>query len=390
MTVSGQSAGGGSVMLQAMAFGGEQKTSLFNNIVAVSPFLPRQHNYADPVPSKYYSAFVSAAGCTGPSSGAQHTSNDSTFQCLITKDTATLQNASATVSGSGQIGIYPFVPVTDGDFVQQRPSQQLLKKQVNGKRMLVGNNANEGSGFTPQNVKTEDDFVDYVRNLIPSFSDEDIQKVLETYPSTNASVNQSNPNFATSGNSTPTAVNQSTYGTGQQQRADNLYAETTFVCPSYWLAEAFSGNVSLFSYKYQYSVIPANHGGDIQSYFGPPQTNTGPDFDRAFRNIWGNFIFNDNPSIPAAIANGPNSKLSTNPATDWPPYSNAAPYQLNLNETGGTPFVVQPLGPSGGNATEFKDPGLRNAFDLTNAYTWEGGRGKRCEFWRSMGSVVPE
>lgn len=377
-------------MLQTMAFDGKLKNSLFNNVIAASPFLPRQHSYADPVPSQSYRAFASAAGCFGSSSGAQNNTHNSTFECLVSKDTATLQNASATVSASFKIGTWAFVPVTDGDFIRQLPSQQLLKKQINGKRILVGNNANEGAGFTPQNIKTENDFVDYVRNLVPSFTDADIQKVLETYPSTNASVNPSNPNFATSGNGTSTALNQSTYGTGQQQRADNLYAETTFVCPSYWLAEAFSENDSLESYKYQFSVIPANHGGDINSYFGPPQVNTGPDFDRAFRTIWGNFIVTNNPSIPAAIANGPNSTLTTNPATKWPAYSNAAPYQLNLNETGGTPFVVQPLGPAGGNATEFKDPGLKNAFDLVNAYSWEGGRGKRCEFWRGVGRVVPE
>ena len=41
-----------------------------------------------------------------------------------------------------------FLPVTDGTFVQDLPSQQLLRKQVNGRNLLVGNNANEGPGFT--------------------------------------------------------------------------------------------------------------------------------------------------------------------------------------------------------------------------------------------------
>ncbi|KAL8686393.1 MAG: hypothetical protein Q9218_007134, partial [Villophora microphyllina] len=49
-------------------------------------------------------------------------------------------------------------------------------------------------------------------------------------------------NFATSGTMGPTALNESTFGSGQQQRAFNVYAETTFVCPSYWLAEAFTNS----------------------------------------------------------------------------------------------------------------------------------------------------
>jgi len=42
------------------------------------------------------------------------------------------------------------------------------------------------------------------------------------------------------------------------------------------------------------------------------------------------------------------------------------------------------------NITEFREPGLMNNFSLVNAYTWEDGRGVRCDFWRSMGVVVPE
>jgi len=62
----------------------------------------------------------------------------SIFHCLTTKDTVTLQNASAVVSGSGRFGTWGFLPVTDGTYIQQLPSQQLLKKQVNGANALVG------------------------------------------------------------------------------------------------------------------------------------------------------------------------------------------------------------------------------------------------------------
>lgn len=48
----------------------------------------------------------------------------------------------------------------------------------------------------------------------------------------------------------------------------NIYAELTFVCPSYWMAEAYSGD-DRTSYKYQFSPLPALHGQDVASYFGP-------------------------------------------------------------------------------------------------------------------------
>ena len=125
-------------MLQAMAFGGTLGDSLFSNGIAASPFLQQQYQYNDSVPSQSYYAFASAAGCLGPSVLTQNSTNDAIFYCLVNKDTTTLQSASATVSGSSRYGTWAFVPVTDGSFVQQLPSQQLLKKQVNGNSILVG------------------------------------------------------------------------------------------------------------------------------------------------------------------------------------------------------------------------------------------------------------
>lgn len=40
----------------------------------------------------------------------------------------------------------------------------------------------------------------------------------------------------------------------------------TFVCPSYWLADAFSLNGGQ-SYKYQYSLINSLHSDDLAAYF---------------------------------------------------------------------------------------------------------------------------
>ena len=155
VTIGGQSAGGGSVMLQSMAFGGHLGNSLFRNVgapshdefdlnliadqaIAASPYLPMQYGYADFVPSQSYYAFASAVGCFGPPALPQSNRSASIFQCLVGKDTETLQNASATLSGSSRYGTWAFLPVTDGVIVQQLPSQQLLKKQLNGQRILVG------------------------------------------------------------------------------------------------------------------------------------------------------------------------------------------------------------------------------------------------------------
>lgn len=381
-----------------MAYGGTLGEYLFTNAIAASPYLPMQYSYSDWVPSQSYYAFATAAGC--PPTMAYGSNNSSPiFQCLLNQPTARLINASATISQSGTYGTWAFLPVTDGTFVQDIPSRQLLAKKVNGLNILSGNNANEGTAFVPQNINTEDRLVSWLRLTFPLFSNNDIAKILLYYPSSNSTDDPAAPHFATTGDSGPTALNQSSLGTGQQQRANNIYAETTFVCPSYWLAEAYSDNDfgRGKAYKYQYSVVPALHGFDVPGYFGPVgATPYSASFSRAFQQIWGNFIINNNPSIPQSVAIGTvngsaNATISatSNPATDWPPFSIYNPYQIDLNQTGSS-LISVPIPAYGVNVTEQSGIGAVNNFRLVNAYTWEGGRGVRCDFWRSMGSKVPE
>jgi carboxylesterase type B len=355
---------------------------------ASSPYLPLQYGYKDWVPTQSYFAFAYQVGCAPKT--AYGNNSQTVFQCLQAKDTQTLIAASANVSASGIFGTWGFLPVTDGTLIQQRPSQQLLQKKVNGQRLLIGGNVNEGTYFVSQNIRTEDDLVAWLRLSFPLFTNDDIAKVLLYYPSSNASVDPNALLYATNGYTGATALNESQVGTGQQQRADNIYAETTFDCPGYWMAEAYSDRGRI-SYKYQYSVPVSLHGADVSGFFGPATPNQGSDFEYAFMKIVGNFITQNNPSISDAVANGisvNSSATSANPASNWPPYTIYAPYQLNLNESGGTRYSFNTQ--TGVNATQFEQPGLQNNFTLANAYTWEGGRGYRCDFWRSMGVLAPE
>ena len=65
----------------------------------------------------------------------------------------------------------------------------------------------------------------------------------------------------------------------------NIYAEQTFVCPAYWMAEAFSDPPRV-AYKYQYSVIPGLHAQDVGAYFGPWGLNRAPYQGRDFVNAF--------------------------------------------------------------------------------------------------------
>lgn len=115
-----------------------------------------------------------------------------------------------------------------------------------------------------------------------------------------------------------TAVDVGPEAVGAWQRAINLYSETTFVCPSYWLAEAFSPAKGRQAYKYQYSIPAAQHGADLYSEGLRAETaNVSPEFYEAFTTIWGNFITDNDPSIPNSLANG-NASTASNAASHWP------------------------------------------------------------------------
>ncbi|KFY40182.1 hypothetical protein V495_05562 [Pseudogymnoascus sp. VKM F-4514 (FW-929)] len=176
--------------------------------------------------------------------------------------------------------------------------------------------------------------------------------------------NPNDPKFATTGLGPATALNVSQVATGQQQRGNNIYAEATFVCPAYWLASAYTGS-GRTAYKYHESFVAA------------------------IRSIWGKFVTASNPSISAALASGgvPTTSSAPNPVTKFPAWTASSPQQINLNITGGMPYSAVTL--SGATVTQFQEPGLKNAFSVANANTWEGGRGTRCDFWRTIASRVP-
>ncbi|KAI4946498.1 hypothetical protein J4E91_007186 [Alternaria rosae] len=381
VTIAGESAGAGAVLYQSQAYGGRQNEDLFRNIITASPWVPYQHDYNDEQPAEAYAAFVEASGCS---------ETKQSIECLRAADTIILQNASAKVSEAGPFGTFAFLPVTDGTFVQDRLSTNLISKSLKGKRVLSGNMANEGVPLSPPTARTLQDFRDYVDVTFPDFSASEKARLEETYsfPGDAIDVKPNATRFATSGTGLPTALNMSEFGTGNQQRLFNVFAEYAFVCPSYWAVEAFAEG-----WKYQFSAPPSYHGYDLQALWSGTPT-PGKSFKHAFRKIWGNFITKNSPVISLEDARGGVANSTIPPASgygssdiSWPKWNENKPVLLNLNATGGIPSFVQ--------ATDdlyyyvYSDPGVNNQISLADANAWEGGRGGRCDFWKAMAGKVP-
>ncbi|KAI0380415.1 putative carboxylesterase [Hypomontagnella monticulosa] len=388
VTLGGESSGAGSVFYHATAYGGEE-SNLFNNIIAASPYIAPIYRYNSTIPTARYEKFVELAGCCNNSSRPGNYS--STFECLITADTSVLQNASATVSTTqGYFGSFAFLPVIDDDYIQERPSQQSLRGEVNGKRLLVGNNANEGVPLTNPEVDTRAKYDSFISNTYPLFTPEDVGSLNEIYR-VDFLPNGDDFLYDTLGFTGPTALYKSGMAIGIQQAVFNIAAESIFDCPAQWLAEAFSTS-SRQAWKYQYSVTPSYHGADLSAYFSVGATIPNADFSHAMQKIWGNFIMYDTPVITVSDATANYSNATVPIGTDgnisWPEFTLQNPVQMNLNTTGGNVSTVTV--PPYLSYYIRSGQGIVNTFRLSDSLGWEGGRGQRCNFWRTVSERVPQ
>lgn len=398
VTVAGQSAGGGSVMLLGMAYGGTLDTSLFESLIATSPYLPTQWDYDDTRPTEYYYQFADTLGCLTAETRAQ----DSIFECLVSADTVDLQNASNIVSHSATYGQWAFVPVTDGTMIQDRPTSHLMKGgKLNGIRILSGNNANEAPIFTPLDIKSEFKFRSLLFNNFPRLSEENMTNILALY---SVPANASDMTADSDGENPPYSTTNSQYACGWQQAALNLYAEATFICPSYWLADAFSEKRGGKAWHYQFSVPPAQHSLDIDpltqstDMTGVETEGMNQVFRTAFQQIWGNFITKGDPALTLAQTDAAESgNITAAGAGSWPQWSGiqGQSQTLNLNMTGGVPAnTTLHIGGTTVNVTFYVpgdddlSPPLEADFKIADATSWEGGRGERCQLWAELGPWI--
>ncbi len=348
-----------------------------------SSLISRIRNFDDAWPTLSYQAFVDEAGCSDA---------EVAFECLQSIDTVVLQNASAKVSASGNYGQWAFIPVTDGTLIRKRPAEQLaIAKNVNGLRVLTGNNENEGPGFTPQNITSEGEFVSFVLTNYPRLSEQNISSILELYA---VPENVSKIYADSNGLTPPFSTTNSNWAVGWQQAANNLYAEATFVCPSYWMADAFAGVGRKSSWKYQFSVPLSSHAADVAPLITDPKVQgTGMDevFRTAFQQTWGNFVVKGDPTLSTTLAGGVERGNITAASTgNWPQWGGrpGRDFLLNLNMTGGIPVTTtRQVGGSLIDLTSYVPssggsyPELEAVFNLVPGWSWEGGRGKRCQLW---------
>ncbi|TDL29079.1 alpha/beta-hydrolase [Rickenella mellea] len=233
VTIWGESAGAGSVLQHVVAHGGRTNPSLFQKAITSSTFLPFQYPFDGVVPEAIYSAVVNQTNCT---------SALDTFACVQAIDASILETANNNIAFSGFEGTFVFVPVVDGSFIVERPTQTFARGTVNGQVYHGVTNSFEGANFVSTKIPLTT-LTAYVTKLFPAFGPTQVSQVVDTY--SNIGLN------------------------GTFNQAVGIIGECIFICPTYFMLKAFP-----LSHKGEFAIPPARHGGDVPYYFpGVPGFN---------------------------------------------------------------------------------------------------------------------
>ncbi|KAF5336306.1 hypothetical protein D9758_014477 [Tetrapyrgos nigripes] len=261
-----------------------------------------------------YSEVVAQTNCA---------SSSNPLNCLRSVDANTLEALNTNINSAGFFGLFTFVPVVDGEFITQRATEALKQGKVNGQALLAVTNTNEGLIFVNQTANQNTTF--YAEQLFPNFGIQQDRETARQYAGLGSQLNQINL----------------------------IQGESIFICPTYYLLNAFSGR----SFKGEFAVPPATHAMDIQYYFPTGFTSSpfqNADFQKAFSQSF----------LAFAISLDPNSKFDrTNITPRWNKYS-AGNTEMVFNST------------NDGSAADIHTISTNRALL------------ERCSFWESVGQLT--
>ncbi|THV01067.1 alpha/beta-hydrolase [Dendrothele bispora CBS 962.96] len=300
VTIWGESAGAGSVFQQVIAQNGRTSPPLFRAAITSSTFLPSQYKYNDRIPEAIYSEVVAQTNCG---------STSDTLACLRSANANTLETANSGISQSGFFGSFVFVPVVDGTFITQRPTEALKLGKVNGAVFLGVTNTNEGVNFVDQSTGPTVNTTVYAGQLFPNLGLRLQQKAARQYAGLGTPLNQVN----------------------------RMMGEAIFICPTYYMLNAFP----LRSFKGEFAIPPATHSID-QVYYWQSSGTPGfqnADFIKAFSQSFLSF----------AMSLDPNVKFDrTNILPRWDRYTLGHPAMIfNRTEDGTAPDIHESVADRG-------------------------------------------
>lgn len=280
VTVMGESAGGGSIVHQITAYGG-QRGAPFQRAIPQSPGYLQEWSYG--VQENTTQSFLSLL-------------NVSTIQAARQLSSDAVIKANTQQVAGSHYGGFTYGPVVDGIFVPALPAILLNAGQyAKNVSVMVSHTLSEGPLFTPPNVQTDEEFAAYILYNSPSIPTSVVNYIVKTlYP---AKYDGSQPYRS--------AI----------ERTILFVTETSFTCNAYFLNKAHNNQ----SYAYQFAVPPSFHGYDVQyTFYNGQPTNISADMvapvAKALQGYLTNFVMTGNPNgrgLPPFPMQGNNASMNS-------------------------------------------------------------------------------
>ncbi|KIX00319.1 uncharacterized protein Z518_10458 [Rhinocladiella mackenziei CBS 650.93] len=284
ITLLGESAGGGSIVHQITAYGGQKGVS-FQRAISQSPGF-------DPVPSAFTqenitNSFLSLLNVTTLDEARKKSSDE-----VIT--------ANSIQVGLSVYGTFTYGPMVDGDFVPNLPGVLLSTGQfAKNITVMVGHNTQEAPGFTPPNVRTNAEVGAWLRMMFPGIVQPVVDYITDTlYP--------------------PVYDGSQPYHSALE-RTLLMVQEAIFACSTSYLHKAFGNN----TWSYEFQVPPGLHGADIQyTYYNGQGTNLTAGMIAPVAELLQGYLVNfakkgnpNGPGLPFFPMQGKNSSMNAINAT---------------------------------------------------------------------------
>lgn len=319
LTLFGTSVGGGSVLLQTVAYGGappSQDAIGWNAGITESMFVPQVLNVSDL--AFQYSALLNGTGC-------------SDLACLRQAPIDKLQaaNVARPFPGQQQNALFGWAPVVDGALFPDRPSVLLQQgKFAKDKQFILGSSHTEGTIFAPQANNTND-LQSFLSAQFPLLNSSDFRQIETLY----ADIPQTYPGVT---------QHESAY----YYKTATAYGDSAFNCPAIQYAEAFSkAGIPVYLFRDNITDPVELAAGFIVPHTWEVQAVWGPQYSTQYVALAGATSYNagqsNSGSVPvvqgywtsfARTLGGPN-RLRLNGATEWQRYSNGSRLRLQTNAT---------------------------------------------------------
>ncbi|KAJ7614983.1 Alpha/Beta hydrolase protein, partial [Roridomyces roridus] len=282
VTIWGQSAGAASVVYHLVANAGNANAP-FIQAIGDSPPIAYLPNYNDAFTENLFSTFSNFAGC------GNKRNNAVIMACLRAASVKTIATAGSQTLKAYPTTLYPFGPVVDGTYIQQRPVEAMLSGNFAKVPVLFGSNTNEGANWSdkladPANTSlssaTQTTVFNFLTGQYPTLSSAAFQEAIDQYYPLSA------------------------YGGSYSLQGQQMYGEMRFICSAILVSGAFAGaGQPAYQYHWDNPTLGSTHSDELVVFFNQSVTFDPPNQALAdtMRGYWTSFITSGTPISDGAV-----------------------------------------------------------------------------------------